>query len=186
MLRTRVGYAGGVKDKPTYRDLGDHTEALQVEFDPRVISYEKILELFWQDHDPWQRSWSTQYKSVLWTHGDEQARQAEASVAKLAARRDGVRPRTEVKAAGTFWLAEAYHQKYALRSRGALMVKVFGLDASDEAIMNSTLAARLNGWLSGYGTPEEIQTELARLEVPEATRKVILEALGDRVRLACE
>lgn len=186
MLRTRVGYAGGTKDKPTYRDLGDHTEAFQVEFDPRLISYEKLLELFWRGHDPWRRGGSTQYKSVLWTHGAEQARWAEASIEKLAARRDGKRPLTEVKAAGTFWLAEAYHQKYALRSRGALMVKVFGLDASDAMILDSPLAARLNGWLSGYGTPEEVHAELARLEVPEATRKVILEALGDRVRLACE
>ena len=52
MVRTTVGYCGGAKRAPTYRDLGDHTESLRVEYDPSVVSYERLLDVFWQEHDP--------------------------------------------------------------------------------------------------------------------------------------
>ena len=64
MIRTRVGYAGGTKKNPAYHNLGDHTETIQIDYDPTKISFEKLLETFWDSHNPAQRSWSRQYMSV--------------------------------------------------------------------------------------------------------------------------
>jgi methionine-S-sulfoxide reductase len=81
-----VGYAGGARENPTYHQLGDHTETLQIDYDPAKISYEKLLEIFWEEHDPTSRSWSRQYKAVVFYHDDEQKRLAIASRDRLAAK----------------------------------------------------------------------------------------------------
>lgn len=162
MVRTRVGYAGGTKDQPTYHDLGDHTEAIQIDFDPDVISYEELLALFWTSHNPTRRAFSTQYASWVMPHGEEQARllriSREAVEEKL-----GRKVATGLRADGTFWRAEGYHQKYRLRHAGRLhdaLVQHFG---DDRAFVDSTAAARINGLLDGYGTRQAVQ----ELDLPE-------------------
>ena len=68
MIRTRVGYAGGTTNNPTYRALGDHAETIQVDYDPTQISYEELLEAFWTSHSPTSRPWSRQYASIIFYH----------------------------------------------------------------------------------------------------------------------
>jgi peptide-methionine (S)-S-oxide reductase len=184
VLRTRVGYAGGTTDKPTYRSIGDHTEAIQVEFDPDRISYAELLKVFWANHSPFSTSWSTQYKAVLWTHGAEQARAAKASAAALA-KQAGEAPKTEIVPATRFWIAEDYHQKYYLRGRKELLAALFEKKPSDEAIRESTLTARVNGWIGGHGTKAEIAAESDRLGLREAARKALAKALGKRAPALC-
>ena len=58
MRRTRVGYSGGTRENPTYTALGDHTETLQIDFDPSVVSYRDLLAIFWAGHDPSAKPWS--------------------------------------------------------------------------------------------------------------------------------
>ena len=100
MVRTRVGYTGGDEDSPTYRDLGDHSEAIQVDFDPEVVSYGELIEVFWESHNPCARPWSTQYKSAVFVHDEEQRRLAEETAAEIAAER-GQPVRTEILPAGS-------------------------------------------------------------------------------------
>lgn len=184
MLRTRVGYAGGTTEAPTYRDLGDHTEALQIEFDTRVISYDDLLEVFWAAHDPFARPWSRQYRAVVWTHDEAQARAVRATIVDLEG--DGERRvATAVEPATRFWIAEAYHQKYALQSRRGLRAALFGEDADDVVFRESTLAARVNGWIAGHGSASEIAAQLDALGVPEPLRKALASYLGDRAPLSC-
>uniref|UniRef100_A0A8D8SJ74 peptide-methionine (S)-S-oxide reductase n=1 Tax=Cacopsylla melanoneura TaxID=428564 RepID=A0A8D8SJ74_9HEMI len=64
VLRTKVGYAGGTTENPTYRNIGDHTEVTQVDFDPTIISFDQILRLFWKHHDPTVQM-KTQYRSMI-------------------------------------------------------------------------------------------------------------------------
>lgn len=111
----RVGYAGGTKDSPTYHDLGDHTETVEIDFDPAQISYEQLLDHFWEEHDPTQQ-FKTQYQSMILTNGPEQAATATASkVARQAqTKREIV---TLIRPAERFWLAEEYHQKYLAKNR---------------------------------------------------------------------
>lgn len=114
---TVVGYAGGTKENPTYEDLGDHTESVQITFDPKKISYEQLLEHFWNEHDATYRT-KTQYKSAIFTHGEGQM--AEALLSKE--KRQAMNPRpiiTEIHPAGTFYRAEDYHQKYLRKNENA-------------------------------------------------------------------
>lgn len=114
-MRTRVGYAGGTTPAPTYRAMGDHTEALQVDFDPALLSYEELLDVIWAEHDPSAPPRSVQYRSVILTEGPEQARAAEASRERLAARM-GRAVLTPIEALGTFTRAEDYHQQYLAKN----------------------------------------------------------------------
>lgn len=161
MIRTRVGYAGGTSSNPTYQDLGDHTEAIQIDFDPTVISYDELLALFWQGHNPRRKSWSRQYATFVLTHDEEQAQQARASRDRIG---DDVE--TDIRPAGEFWRAEDYHQKYRLRHQRELQNALLAHFGSDRALVDSTEAARINGLLAGYGTK-------AGLDLPPKIEKLL-------------
>ena len=79
IVRTRVGFAGGTKESPTYRSLGDHTETVELEGDPAVTSYKNLLDIFWNNHDP-TTSCSRQYMSAIFYHSEEQRSEAEKSM----------------------------------------------------------------------------------------------------------
>lgn len=122
---TQVGYAGGSVENPTYKqvctDTTGHAEVVEVTFDPSVISYHDLLEVFWDNHDPTTLNrqgpdWGTQYRSAIFFHSPEQ--EAEAQASKTAAQARFSRPIvTEISAAPPFWAAEEYHQQY-LEKRG--------------------------------------------------------------------
>lgn len=94
--------------------MGDHTETVQIDFDPETISYEELLEVFWASHRPTVPPASRQYASIIFTHGEEQRRLAEASKARLEAAVG--RLYTDIVPLERFYLAEDYHQKYYLRN----------------------------------------------------------------------
>lgn len=125
---TAVGYEGGTLDKPTYKDVctdqTGHAEVVELDFDNEKISYEKILDAFFELHDPTTMNrqgpdWGTQYRSVIFFHSPEQEQQAKAKIAQLteSGRFAPKRIVTRVEPAQTFWRAEEYHQKY-LEKRG--------------------------------------------------------------------
>ncbi len=125
---TAVGYTGGGFEDPSYEDVctggTGHAEAVRVEFDPARISYQDLLELFWQVHDPTQLNRQgadvgTQYRSARFFHDPEQDAAARASKAALdSAARPSAAIVTEITPATRFWIAEDYHQRY-LEKRGA-------------------------------------------------------------------
>ena len=116
------GYIGGRVPNPTYKDvctgLTGHAEAIEIEYDPRVVSFEKLLEVFFATHDPTTLNRQgadvgTQYRSGVFYHDDEQKRIAEQVIAKLeAAKVFPAKIVTEVTKASTFYPAEGYHQDY--------------------------------------------------------------------------
>jgi peptide-methionine (S)-S-oxide reductase len=125
---TAVGYAGGFTPNPTYEEVCSgstgHTEAVLVVFDPALSSYEEILRLFWENHNPTQgmrqgNDVGTQYRSAIYTHGDAQAaaatRTRDAYAAVLRASGHG-EITTEIAAAGPFYYAEEYHQQYLAKN----------------------------------------------------------------------
>jgi len=124
---TQVGYAGGILANPTYQDVctgkTGHAEVVQVDFDPAEVSYDALLDAFWECHDPTQVNRQgpdvgTQYRSVIFFHSPEQ--EAAARAAKERQDQNGAHPRpvaTAIEKAGPFWRAEEYHQKY-LEKRG--------------------------------------------------------------------
>lgn len=122
VLDTRVGYTGGTKKSGVhYRSMGDHTEACQVDFDPRVISYKEMLNYFWSFHDPYRLKSSRQYRNVLWYHSEAQKKAALASVAEMNERTaSGIHRKvaTPIEPITAFWMAEEYHQQYNAKARG--------------------------------------------------------------------
>lgn len=121
-----VGYAGGSTTRPTYEevcsDRTGHAEVVRVEFDPERISYEELLDVFWAIHDPTQVNRQgpdvgSQYRSVIFYHGDDQRSAAESSRARLQASGRYSRPvATSIESAPRFWPAEDYHQQYLAKN----------------------------------------------------------------------
>ena len=120
VLKTRAGYTGGHVKNPTYEQVCSHTtghaEAVEVEFDPEVVSYKQLLDLFWRIHDPRQKNRQgpdigDNYRTALFTYSPEQKAAAEAAKAEQEAKGKGSIA-TEIVTAGEFYPAEAYHQHY--------------------------------------------------------------------------
>jgi peptide-methionine (S)-S-oxide reductase len=127
VVDTAVGYTGGSLANPTYEDVctdrTGHAEAVQVEFDPAKVSYEKLLDVFWENHDPTTKNRQgpdvgTQYRSAIFFHSPEQEKAASESRARLEKSGKFRRPIvTEIVPEKEFWRAEEYHQRY-LEKRG--------------------------------------------------------------------
>lgn len=124
VVSTRVGYSGGDVPNATYRNHGTHAEAIEIIFDPAKTSYRRILEYFFQIHDPTTRNRQgndigTSYRSAIFYTNDEQKRVAEETIADVEA--SGLWGRkvvTEVEPAGEFWEAEPEHQDYLEKNPG--------------------------------------------------------------------
>jgi len=150
-VRTRVGYAGGEQPDPTYQHMGDHTEALQLDYDPAALSYVELLELFWNSHDPLRQAYSRQYMSAIFYHDPTQQAEATRSRDQLAQRLGGSIV-CEILPAGRFYLAEDYHQKYRLRQAPQPLSEFEQSYPDPIDFLNSTAVARVNGLLGGHGT----------------------------------
>jgi len=157
--RTRVGYAGGTKEKPTYRAMGDHTECFQVDFDPAEVTYDDLLELFWTSHDATRPAWKTQYASLVLAHDDEQLKLATESAERFSAI-VGRPVSTRIERLGAFWIAEDYHQKYYLRNDRRLFAELRDVYSKEEEFVASTATARINGYLHGTGSCVKLEAEL--------------------------
>ncbi len=130
VITTAVGYAGGSTPNPTYHEVCSgrtgHTEAVLVVFDPARISYEKLLQVFFESHDPTQgmrqgNDVGTQYRSAIYTFDDSRSEAAKtfAELYETALKRSGYRAvTTEIAAAGEFFYAEDYHQQYLAMNPG--------------------------------------------------------------------
>jgi methionine-S-sulfoxide reductase len=177
-VRTTAGYCGGAKRAPTYHDLGDHTESLRVEYDASVVSYDRLLEVFWEEHDPTAKAWSRQYASFVFAQDEAQERRALASRAEQVERVGPIA--TEIVRGATFWPAEGYHQKYYLRGVADVRKAFEAAAPRDADLVASTLAARVNGYVGGWGTLDEVRRTLDAASWPEDARKRLLDALARR------
>ena len=128
VFSTSVGYAGGLTPNPTYHEVCSggtgHAEVVRVVFDPLKVSYEALLRVFWENHDPTQgmrqgNDVGTQYRSAIYAYGDAQRRQAEASrdeYQKALAKAGHGPITTEIREAPEFYYAEDYHQQYLAKN----------------------------------------------------------------------
>ena len=179
MVRTRVGYAGGTKQDPTYRDLGDHTETVQIDYNPALITYRKLLDIFWTGHDPIRRSWSRQYASIVFTHDEEQRKLAEETKDQIAKKLRSTVHTTIVPYSG-FTLAESYHQKHSLQQYPEFMEELRRIYLSPGEFVASTAAARLNGYLGGEGSSEALIRDIDNLGLSPARRQMLRELVQSR------
>ena len=184
MIRTRVGYCGGDKQQPTYHDLGDHTETVEIDYDPNVVSYAHLLELFWEMHTPTSPPWSQQYKSAVFYHNDEQRKIAE----EVKARVEKLRGRsftTELLPMKQFWLAEDYHQKYYLRQIGPLESAYKRLYPKLGDFINSTAVARVNGYVGGSGDGALLEKEIGDYGLNAGGQTILLDLAKNSRPVKC-
>jgi peptide-methionine (S)-S-oxide reductase len=174
VIRTRVGYAGGTTTGPSYHDIGDHAETIQIDFDPTRTSYSEMLDIFWKHHDPTSKPWRRQYMSAIFYHNEEQKRLAVESKARAEVRYKHP-VYTEILPAVAFYTAEDYHQKYYLRQHRVLLdeFKAYFPNAGD--FIDSTAVARVNGYLGGNGNLDELKTEIDGLGLSGRGREALLE-----------
>jgi len=178
VIRTRVGFAGGTTENATYRNIGDHAEAIEIDYDPNEVSYGELLDLFWKNHDPTART-SKQYTSLIMYHDQEQKELAEKTL-KEEEKKKSTYIVTKILPATQFYDAEDYHQKYRLQQHPSVM-KAVGLVPGNK-LKSSHLAARLNGYVVGRGGLAQFDAEVSRLGLDEKTadyiRKLVVKYEG--------
>ncbi|WOL12961.1 peptide methionine sulfoxide reductase A5 [Canna indica] len=162
VVRTSVGYAGGSKINPEYRNLGDHAECVRIEYDPKRIQFKQLLDVFWASHDPRQvfgqgPDVGNQYRSIIFTNGMQEARLAAASKEREQAKSRNSVVTTEIQQLGVFYPAEAEHQKFELK-RNKFLLQLIG-NMPDEELLASHLAAKLNGYAAEL-CPRNIQRKI--------------------------
>ncbi len=140
-----------------------------------------MLEVFWANHTATLPSGSTQYASVAFYHDAEQEEAIRASIARLEAEK-GKTIHTRVEPLERLYLAEDYHQKYSLRLSGPLLAEIQAIYPDDADLVNSTVAARLNGYLAGKGTAEVLERELESYGLSEAAAERLRQSVGLRAR----
>jgi methionine-S-sulfoxide reductase len=175
VLRTRVGYAGGTQKDPTYHNLGNHTEAVELEFGSGAMSYDTLLDIFFTNHNPAARR-PLQYTSIIFYHNDGQAKLAKQALAKMEAKLG--RLYTRLEQYETFYRAEDYHQKYYLQRYGQLTKELFSHYPVFRDFVDSTAAARINGYAAGYGSVADLTNEIESFGLSAAGKQLLLEVVG--------
>ena len=159
-----VGYAGGTTTNPSYHDLVDHTETVKIVYDPDIISYKELLNIFWNAHSPTYMT-GRQYMSIIFCHDDIQKHEA-IKIKKQFEERKGRVLYTEIVQFENFYPAEKYHQKYYLQNTSRVYKELRPMYDSFDEFVSSTLVARINGYIAGYIDMSSLRGELKYLEVP--------------------
>ncbi|XP_006824915.1 peptide methionine sulfoxide reductase-like [Saccoglossus kowalevskii] len=180
VVRVKCGYTGGSKLKPTYTNLGDHTESVEIEYDPTKTTYRQLLDIFWKTHDPteWNKS---QYKSAVYAHDEEQEIWAQETLLEEQ-KNYGSKVVTDVLPAGTFYDAENYHQKYFLRFHDNLLQS---LGMGDGELLTSYRASRLLGYITGNGSVEEFNKEVKNLALSNEQANYIRKIIRNKNSGSC-
>lgn len=173
VVRTRVGYCGGTTANPDYFHLGDHSEAVQVEFDPVHLDYAQLLQEARQLGDFGSPVRKRQYRSAVFTHDSQQAQ---------LARQQGL---AEVEPAGRFYLAEDSHQKYYLQQQVTLMRELRSRFADFRSFNNSTSAALGNAMAAGVLPRPQVEQLLPGLEFSAPAQQLLLRRAEEPLPPGC-
>ncbi|WP_433945101.1 peptide-methionine (S)-S-oxide reductase MsrA [Paenibacillus sp. SN-8-1] len=179
VIRTQTGYAGGTTDQPSYREMGDHSEMVQLDFDPEILSFEDILRIFWNNHNPVNINdyKGRQYRSMVLYHNELQKDKAERVIRQCEGE-GKAKPETEFSPCALFYPAEERHQKYYLHRYPNAVEKLSSIYPSHQELVNSTLAARLNGLAKGYTNLSQIKQEIAGWKADKEQKKRLIDLIS--------
>eukprot|EP00118_Oscarella_pearsei_P013278 m.104605 g.104605 ORF g.104605 m.104605 type:complete len:154 (+) comp37206_c0_seq3:249-710(+) len=149
--------------------MGDHTESVQIEYDSLKTTYGALLDVFWKNHDSTACN-SRQYMSSIFYHNEEQREEALASK-EAHQKKVSKKIVSRIVEAETFYEAEDYHQKYLLRQARGVLDE---LKLSDSDLITSHVAARLNGYLGGYGSRKGLEAEISAFGLSESMKVKVL------------
>lgn len=174
VIRTRAGYCGGTTTSPNYHNIGNHSETVQIDFDTTVVSYEQLLTAFWSGHNATLPTYTAQYRSAIFYTTEQQQKLASEAVRAEEARL-GKKIYTDVEPFIEFFVAEDYHQKYYLRQASWLVNDLYSIYPDPAEFRDSTAAARLNGYLGGYGDQDSLKQNLDSLGLSESGKTALLQ-----------
>ena len=174
-----MGYCGGTSDDPTYRSIGDHTEAISIDYDPVEIAYSDLLKKFWSAHNCRSAGFGRQYRVAVFSRDEAQRELAEQSrrdrAGELGIAVEAIQ--TPIVSIERFTIAEAYHQKYRVRAGSPMRSFLERTYPEIKAFADSSVAMRLNAILGSssagdwrtvldelprYGLPAELERDLHR------------------------
>ena len=164
--------------------MGSHSETIQIDYDPTKISYNELLAVFWDSHNPTFEPLSQQYMSIIFYHNKEQKILA-LQTKELEEARRGRTIKTLIAPFSEFYLAEDYHQKYYLQQDNILMKEFDIMYPAAKDFINSTAAARVNGYVGGYGTSATLQKELDSLGLSTTGISRLLEIADRGLKPGC-
>lgn len=139
-----------------------------------MISYERLLEIFWAGIEPTRQAGNRQYANIIFYHSDEQKRQAEESKQRIE-ERSKQKTFVDIRPYKQFYPAEDYHQKYYLQQSRELMQALKSVYPNFGDLIHSTTAARLNAFQAGYLSQPKLRAGLSRLDIPKTVLDLILE-----------
>lgn len=174
-----MGYAGGHQANPDYHNIGDHTETVQVDYDPRRITYSQLLDIFWKSHKPTRGGGPRQYMRAVFYHDEDQHQLAVASMSAVE-QKLGQPIKTRLAPLHTFTMAEDYHQKYMLKQHHRLKSEMQRFYPDHGDLVGSTAVARVNGYAGGHGTRKQFSQDVGRLGLSEAGRQELAEIMERR------
>jgi peptide methionine sulfoxide reductase MsrA len=147
---------------------------VQVDYDPKIISYEQLLDIFWKSHRPGDQPMSQQYMKAAFYHNEQQ--HTLAMVSKTAIEQNiGSTVGTKVVPIRSFTMAEDYHQKFTLKNHSRLKSEMSSIYPHHQDFVNSTAVARLNGYAGGHGTKAQLSEEIDRLGLSAEGKNVLTE-----------
>lgn len=171
VLFTRAGFTGGRSPDPSYSDIGDHVETVEVWYDPERISYEQLLDHFWSHHNAYAQPVFRQYASAIFTTDADQTATARATRERRQAHSSGDPLLTAILPLEKFYPADPGHQKYYLSSDEKLLA---ALPRSGEQKLLTRLATKLNAVAGRGGERAEVKASLIELGVDEPTAETLL------------
>lgn len=181
VLRTRVGYSGGRSTNPSYKVVDLHTEVVEIDYDPDVISYEDLIDVFFSAHNETLRPYDQRVKSLIFYRNDEEY---EIAKTKLDAIRQATPEEesvyTELKAFEVFYLAEPEHQNRSLKLETSLYKELKQIFETEEDMLLSILVSKLNGYIYGYGDMEGATELLDKSGLSEASKNRVIEVIENR------
>lgn len=177
IVRTRVGFSGGNSPYPTPRNKKDHTETVQLDFNPEVISYHTLLNHFFLNHNPNRKKYrDREYISIILYHSEEQRQIAE----KIKKEQESFKKtdiQTEITLFENFTMAENRQQKWHIKRVAKAMEELKKIYQTEEEFIHATLPARLNSHAKGYGNLEETKKEIQTWKIEETKMKSLLTVL---------
>jgi peptide methionine sulfoxide reductase msrA/msrB len=176
VVRTRVGYAGGEMKDPRYTKIGDHTETVQIDYDPDQISYRELVEIFFNSHNAFAEAYSRQYASLILYHNEDQ-RQTALEVKESLEAEKNRKVKTMIKELDRFYLAENYHQKFRLQQKTEFRDHYFEMMKIEEFI-NSPTISKINGYVSGKGERDNIIQNIGDFALTSELQEELLRLNG--------
>ncbi|WBW99677.1 peptide-methionine (S)-S-oxide reductase [Oceanirhabdus sp. W0125-5] len=169
---TEVGYAGGDMPDPEYKNMGDHTEKVQIHYDPDIVSYEELVEMFFDTQTCPHLNQSNQYRSILF-YEDENEKDIILRIMEKKEKDKGEKFDTDIRPFKNFYPAEDYHQKYYFKRIRKLYHDMKEIYISEKELTMSTAVGHINGYVHGHGNNEMLKEEIHELGLTEEGKELL-------------